>query len=188
MNLLINKVQINGRALSGKDTVADYLVDKYGFAKLFYAEGIYEEAYRQGMTFKDRELLIKIGEDARAINPDHWVNWVFNKEKNFNKVVLSDCRRENEYLRGLKEGYLPIRITADFDLRVQRAIERDGFYPDTSLWENESETGADPFDYIEIENNGTLEELHKNIDAVMSADRSEFVKLLQGKYSEMKYK
>jgi cytidylate kinase len=180
--ILIKKIQINGRALSGKDTVADYLVKNYEFKKLFYAEGIYEEAYKQGMTFKDRELLIKIGESARAKNPDYWVNWVFNKEKQFDKVVISDCRRANEYLKGIQEGYLPVRITADFDIRVQRAIERDGFYPDTDLWENESEIGADPFDYIEVENNGTLEELHETIDAIMKSNLSQFVKSLQEKY------
>lgn len=175
---------INSRACAGKDTFADYLVDNYQFKKLFFAEGIYEEAYRQGMTFKDRGLLIKIGEGKRAEDPDYWVKDLFSKEKQYEKVAISDLRRKNEYLRGIKEGFLPIRISADFDLRVQRAIKRDGFYPDTSLWEHESETGADPFDYIEITNDKTLEELYSQIDTIMQLDHTEFMNYLQQKYSE----
>lgn len=180
---MITKIMINGRSLAGKDTIADYLIEKYDFNKINFAKGIYEIAEKYlGMKIKDRFILQSVGEKMREIDPLVWVNYTYRLSEKYDKIAISDLRRENEYLRGLKEGYLPIRITADFDLRVQRAIERDGFYPDTSLWENESETGADPFDYIEIENNGTLEDLHKQIEDIIHKDHTEFMNYLYDKY------
>lgn len=48
-------------------------------------------------------------------------------------------------------------------------MRADGGYPDTSLWENSSETGADNFDYIEVMNNGSLEDLYKQIDEIVNS-------------------
>ena len=70
----------------------------------------------------------------------------------------------------IKHGFYPIRVSASHVLRIQRAIERDGSYPDVALWENSSENGADMFEYYEIENNGSLEELHRQIDIIIKGD------------------
>lgn len=185
MKILINRIMINGRSLSGKDTIGDYLIKKYGFNRIFFAEGIYEIAYKYfGMTNKSRVLLQAIGEKMREIDKDVWVNYTYNQINNYINYCATDIRRENEYIEGLKYGFLPIRISADFDLRVQRAIKRDGFYPDISLWENESEIGADPFDYIEVINNGTFNELYQQIDDIMNQDHTEFIKYIQEKYTK----
>ena len=161
----MNKIIIGGRACSGKDTIADYLVEKYGYTKLFFAEGIYEIAYKYfGMTSKDRTLLQKIGEKLREIDPDIWVKFTFNKAKNINKVVISDCRRLNEYEYAIKNGFVPIRIHAKLETRIQRCIERDGKYPNIEEWENESETGADNCKFTEFYNDGTKEKLFEQID------------------------
>ena len=75
MILLVNKIMLNGRGGAGKDIFADYLVDNYGFKKIAFADGIYEIAYKYfGMTIKDRDLLQKIGEKMREIDPLVWVN------------------------------------------------------------------------------------------------------------------
>ena len=45
---------INGRAGAGKDVIADYMVEEYGFTKITFAAGIYEIARNTfGMTTKD---------------------------------------------------------------------------------------------------------------------------------------
>ena len=163
-----DKIIINGRSLAGKDIAADYLVEKYGFTKISFAKGIYEVAYKVfDMKNKDRLLLQTIGQKMREIKPTIWIEYVMREINRYpdKKWVISDCRQENEYtISVIENGFSPIRIHADYDLRVQRAIDRDGFYPDTSLWENESETGADHFEYTERANNTSLEDLYKQID------------------------
>jgi cytidylate kinase len=164
-----NKIIINGRACAGKDEIADYLVNKYGFTKISFASPIYDIAYRYfNMKGKDRVLLQAIGQQFREIDPDVWVRYAFRKAQVLDKVVVVDCRQGNEYKHAIAHGFYPIKVVADYDTRVQRSIKRDGGYPDTSLWENGSETGADNFPYTEIHNDGTLDDLHKQIDVILT--------------------
>lgn len=177
---MIDKIMISGRGGAGKDIVADYLVEKYGFKKIAFADGIYNIARKYfGMTYKDRALLQEIGEKMRSIDPLVWVNYAFNDAKQYDKVVISDTRRRNEYSHGLSKGYLPIRILADLDTRIERLEKRDGTYPDLELLENESETGADDSYFIELTNNSTLKDVYDKIDVIMNADWTDKIKQIQ---------
>ena len=140
---MIDKIILNSRAGGGKDTFGDYLVDNYGFKKITFAEGIYDIAYKYfGMTYKNRELLQKVGQKMREIDPLIWVKYAFKQAEQYEKVIITDVRQRNEYSFALERGFLPIHIDAKLDLRVKRLVDRDGFYPDISLLENESEVGA----------------------------------------------
>lgn len=162
------RIIINGRSCTGKDTIGDYLVNTYGFEKVSFAEPIYKIARKYfGMKEKNRKLLIDIGDKMREIDPDVFVKYLLKNLKEDKDYAISDCRRGNEYKLCTEAGFLPIRVTSDLDLRIDRAIKRDGHYPNTALWEGHSETGADDFEYYEIENNGTLEDLYKKVDEYM---------------------
>ena len=177
---MVNKIILNSRGGGGKDTFADYLVDNYGFKKITFADGIYEIAYKYfGMTHKSRKLLQEIGEKMREIDPLVWVNAAFKESEKYDKVVIADCRRANEYQMGLESGFLPIHIEADLDIRIKRLEDRDGFYPDLSLLENESETGADGLDFVHIDNNCSLEGFYKQIDFIMQEDWQYTIKRFQ---------
>lgn len=174
----MNKIIVNGRSLAGKDTVAGYLVEKYGFTKIAFADLIYDLAREYfGMKNKDRNLLQQIGEKFREIDPDVWVKYAVKKIEKYEKCIISDCRRINEYKYFTKLGFIPIRVHADLDKRIERAIKRDGEYPDISLWENKSETGADNCWYIEIDNNGDFNHLYKQIDNLMGGKYSDLYSL-----------
>lgn len=157
---------INGRSLAGKDTIADYLVEGYGFKKVSFAEPIYEIARKYfGMKEKDRKLLQDIGEKFREIDPDIWIKLLIKRLNKHERYVISDVRQANEYIKCKKQGFIPIRVQSNLDLRIERCKKRDGVEnPDISLWENKGETGADSFDYYEIDNNSTLENLYKQVD------------------------
>ena len=180
---MINKIMLNSRGGAGKDTFADYLVDNYGFKKIAFADGIYEIAYKYfGMTIKDRDLLQKIGEKMREIDPLVWVKRAFNEAEHYDKVVISDCRRANEYAWGIEKGYLPIHIEADLDKRIRRLYKRDGIHPNLELLENECETGADGLGFVDVDNNGTVRELCEQIDNIMNKNWDEIIKQIQMEY------
>lgn len=161
-------IMINGRAGVGKDVVADYLVDKYNFTKISFAEPIYQIARDLfGMEVKDRKLLQDIGQKMREIDPNVWVKYAYKKAKQYDNIVISDIRQANEYLEGIKENFFAIKLVSDLDIRIDRLRKRDGIEPDTNLLENDCETGADDFYYYEIENNGNLEDLYKKIDEII---------------------
>lgn len=179
----MDRIILNGRAGSGKDLVADYLVEKYNFKKLYFAEGIYDIAYRYfGMTYKDRKLLQNIGQKMREVDSQVWINHTIRQSKEYDRVVISDCRQSNEYTIAVDSGFLPVHIHADLDIRKDRIEKRDGIPPDLSLLENESETGADDFDYIKICNNGSVEELFRQVDKLIEMSESE----LKNKMLEIK--
>jgi cytidylate kinase len=195
------KLLLNGRACSGKDTVADYLKSRYGFVKFSFASGIYEIAYDLfEMNMKDRPLLQGIGQKMREIKPDVWVQKTYKMSElchtsndQLVPVVITDCRQANEYLRGIELGYIPVRITAPLEYRVRRALVRDNhispdnpfldtmvkhvingetephqsYHLDISKWENDSENGADNFDYIEINNIGDMSDLTHKVDLLI---------------------
>lgn len=170
-----DKVVIVGGPCVGKDFATKYLVDEYGYVQVRFAEGVYWIAENIfGMKKKDRRLLRFIGQGARFFWKDIWVWLTFRKVKSIikqqRKVVISDCRQPNEIERCLKEGFTVILLEADMDIRIQRAIERDGEYPDTSLWFKESEIGAQELARkhgVVIENNGTADELKHALDNVV---------------------
>lgn len=165
---MISKIIINGRGGAGKDIFADYLVEKYGFAKISFANPIYDIAREYfDMTFKDRYILQSIGQKFREIKPTIWIDYAMKTANKIDKICISDCRQSNEYNTALKNGFLPIRINTDLDIRIKRLEERDGKYPDLSLLENSSETGADKCRFIEIYNNSSFENLYRQIDFIM---------------------
>lgn len=178
---MAKRIIVNGRGGSGKDELADYLVEKHGFTKIAFADGIYEIARRYfGMKYKDRYLLQRIGQKMREVKNTIWIDYTMSKIENLDRVVISDLRQSNEYQIALEHGFLPIRVSADLNKRIERIEKRDGMYPDLKLLENESETGADDYTYLEIDNNGSVEDLHRLIDEIMSMDSiDDYIKQLQ---------
>lgn len=149
-------------------------MEKHGFTKITFATPIYKIAREYfGMTTKDRVLLQSIGQKFREIDPDIWIKAAFKEAEKYEKVVIADCRQENEYIYAVKNGFTPIRVRADLDIRIQRCIDRDGIYPNIDDWENSSEIGADDFEYIvEIINNGNKYELYSVADGLIANNRS----------------
>lgn len=104
-------IAISGKQQAGKDTVGDYLVENYGFAKLAFADKLkdvamdlfelsYEECYGV-KTERSRFILQKLGtEVARNIDPDVWVNYTMRIAKEYEdkgiSVVITDARYPNE--------------------------------------------------------------------------------------------
>lgn len=177
------KIALTGRMRSGKDSVADHLTQQHGFARFAFGDGIRKvcrELFpeRFGNDRKPRALLQGVGQAMRALDPDVWVNatmrdirehWhyaPYNGESE--DIVITDLRQPNEYARLRAEGFVIIRVTCGEAIRRQRMHYAGDTFDERDLT-HETELHADGFavDY-EIENNGSLAELHAKVDAVMS--------------------
>lgn len=107
-------VGITGLAGSGKDTVADFLVERYGYTKMsmagplkagMAAMGFPEPINRDdkekllpGFPFTWREAAQKLGTDwGRALDPDIWVKAMAMRcRRADDRIVISDVRFDNE--------------------------------------------------------------------------------------------
>lgn len=110
---------INGKARSGKDTIADYIVKQTGAKKLWFAKplkdycikyfDLTEDECYDNKTELSRRVLQAVGKMFRdEINKNYWVNQVVNQinlySKNINvqdrnnNFIISDCRYKNEII------------------------------------------------------------------------------------------
>jgi len=187
---LKNIIGIAGKKRSGKDTVGKILIEKYGYEKLYFAEEVYNGVYTLnpiidysynydeyssvkitpirlqeiidecGWEYSKerydevRRLLQTFGTEAgRNIHGfDCWVNIVKNKIDPNKKYVITDVRFDNE-VEMIRKKYGCIL-----------QVERDGL---NNFDGHSSEQGVEYFDY-KIKNNGTLEELEKEIEVFLS--------------------
>lgn len=177
---MISKILICGNiAGCGKSTVARYLEEKYGFKELYFAEGIYEIAYKYfGMANKERKLLIDIGQKMREINPDIWVDYTMHRSQQYEISCISDCRQENEYYQSVVNGFLPIRIVANRNIAINRIIKRDGKC-DVDLLDSAGEIGTRHIPMIEINNDKDIEHLHRQLDDLLKVDWKPYIRELR---------
>lgn len=121
-----------------------------------------------GQSFKIRTILQMVGTEIfrDLISEEVWCQYL--KEhclKHDQVVVISDIRMLNElqYFRQMERGGELSRFIC---LRVRRE-RRDGLTGGNAQHKTETGINTLPVDY-EIDNNGTLEELYKKIDTIIS--------------------
>jgi len=125
-------VGIAGRAGSGKDTVADFLVARYGFTKVSMAGPLKsalatlgfpepfdrgdKEKLIEGFNFTWREAAQKLGtEFGRALDPDIWVKIMAQRfRRASDRIVVSDIRFENEAAMIREAGGRMLHLTGRF--------------------------------------------------------------------------
>jgi hypothetical protein len=170
-------IGICGKKFSGKDTMADYLVSRYGFTKMTYADGL-KKACRELFMFSEEQCssprLKEVTDPRWGISPrtafqmvgtdwvrkqfrqDFWVQRMrFHLEEEIRKnpsvrIVISDVRFENEKdLLQEKNGFVC-------------GVHRFSRHQDN----HESETGTDGFfpTLFLLDNNGTVQEFYEKID------------------------
>ncbi|ANY67715.1 hypothetical protein BBD42_15510 [Paenibacillus sp. BIHB 4019] len=180
-------IALTGGLRAGKDAVAAYLTQKYGYTRFAFGDGIrevtrrlYPEMYANGE--KPRALLQGFGQMAREFDQNVWINDMYrrievaqidcdNDNGNYSypfRAVISDLRQPNEYARCRAEGYAIIRVNAPDSLRIQRAVDSaDTFQLSDMTHDTESHANGFAVDY-EVENGGTLADLYAKIDEIMA--------------------
>ena len=162
------KIAFGYKMRSGKDTSVDYLISKYGGQKISFSKPLYDILYyaQKICNFpleKDRKFLQWIGTDwAREKDDNVWVNSALKSIENIDgNVYCSDVRFINEF-RALKEnGFILIKIERNLIQSDQNSTNH--------ISENELDNINDSeWNYV-IKNDGTLAELYKKIDDIISS-------------------
>lgn len=182
-------IGLTGTFASGKDTVADYLVEKYGFDAIGTGD-IVREYTKQDNLANTRDSQREISNKLRANNGSEFlVSEAIKRLKGLNKVI-SGIRDVDEvkFLKNKPNSFL-IAVDAPIELRFQRMQARNrGDDPKTLEEFSEKEKkemgsglSADrkmqnisycikTADFT-INNVGSLEELHKKVDGLLNTIR-----------------
>lgn len=172
-------IGLAGVKQSGKDTVAKTLVDEYGFVRLAFADAIRQAAYELDpiLDVSDygdhldrlqdvvdsigwdraknewpeiRRILQVLGtESIRALQDDFWISVVTRQIQPDKNYVITDVRYPNEIDAILELGGEVFKVK-------RGAVAQSGdLHP--------SETALLDYDLPEIDNNGTLTELEREV-------------------------
>lgn len=176
---------IVGSLGGGKGTVVAYLKERYGFAHYSSSDLLIEMLNERGETV-DRDGMSRVANELRAANP------AGVPARNFERYEAADGEGDVifESLHSVPEaqfikevGGVVLGVTADPDLRYQRIRERGSVKDNVTKeqfiaqQEREERGSTDPnqhnifsalqeADFL-IENNGTLEDLHAQVDRIM---------------------
>ena len=144
-----------GLAGSGKDTAAQALYE-VGYTRAAFADRLKEMArnfgWRGEKDARGRALLQELGMAARRFDEDFWIRYVDKWIAYRRMVVYTDVRFQNEadYVRS--NGGIIVRIVRPGQIAENHESEL-----------KQSEIAAD----IEIVNDGTIEDLHNKIRAIL---------------------
>lgn len=164
-------IGLYGWSRSGKDTIADRLVEKHGYTKISMTDtlgkvakdiakatipALYEHIEEHGWeSAKDVHalavpLLIAVGQSARDhIDADIWIRDAMERADGYDKVVIPNIRQPNEiqWLRYFNGAF--IRVNREGAIKHGMDGLLDGYPAD-----------------IDVDNNKSIEHLHKTVDFI----------------------
>lgn len=189
-------IAICGAMRAGKDEAAKYLSEKYGYNRFAFGDElkrfVYEIFGPPEDGHKPRELLQWFGQTMRQRDPSVWVRkcfdaieWKRNEHEAAQRgfvrhssgriapipfrAVITDVRQPNEHGRCRAEGFVIVRVNCPDDIRILRAqAAGDTFSFADLLHETEQHVDTFAVDY-ELDNSGSLADLHAQIDAMLRA-------------------
>jgi len=181
-------IGITGTLAAGKGTIVEYLESK-GFKHFSVRAYLRKEVERRGLGL-NRDSLVAVANDLREKNsPSFIAEELYREAKEVGgDVIIESIRTEGEVIALKSKGnFYLFAIDADPKIRYPRAIERgsetDSISFETFVANEEREwTNTDPTkgnlrrcielsDY-KLTNNGTLEELHEQVEAALADVKS----------------
>ena len=175
-------IGLTGSFGAGKGAVVEYLVKEKGF-RHFSARALLIRELKSRNEIVDRDGMIRIANLLRKEHgPTYIIESLFKDALAFNGNAIIESIRELAGVRFIQEhGGFVIGVDADQRLRYERAVKRgsetDSVTYEEWLSQEEQETNPDDptkqdirgslkeSDFI-IMNNGTLEDLHEQIENV----------------------
>lgn len=181
-------IGITGTNGSGKGTVVEYLVMQKGFSHYTARIFLVEEVRRRGLV-QSRESMRDVANALRKEHgPSYLMEQLYEMAKDEPKAVLESVRTigEAEFLK--EKGATLFAVDADRKLRHERVTARGSEADDITFeefceQEDKEMASPDPWDMnvfgvmqisdARIENNGTVEDLHRQVDEALVNLKSE---------------
>lgn len=170
-------ILLKGKARHGKDSVAEYLHDRYGFWRVSHAELLKRIARLMGWDGRKddgdgrgRKFLQHMGDVCREYNPLMLVEYVLGRMQMAgwpDRVVLSDCRFPNEVDRYRMDdmrrlGYETVLVEV-----VRPGLDADSVLGENALHKSETALDGVPADLVLVNNGETLEALMEKVDEIL---------------------
>ena len=172
-----------GTNSAGKDTVADYICEKYSYKKITIGDIIRARLAAEGVTKIDR---VVAGEYQKKFvdkyGKDYWIKEVISeiKKKGWKKAVISGLRYPIDVTVPKKEfgkDFMSILVDADPQIRFERVVSRGRYDAPKNLeefkkqedYENKMFHFDETFKLMaqRIDNGGTLEQTHTQVDKLL---------------------
>jgi len=186
------KILLIAKMRAGKDTVKDYLVDKYGMTPFAFGARLkdgfhndYPHVPREPKPARGYQLYGQLRREVDGY--DVWVDKCFETIDKVKEMaesydilddqadfipVISDGRQPNEIERCRAEGFTTIRVNCPDETRVER-MRANGEEVTVEQLQFETEASIDGYDVdYDIYNDSTLDELYAQIDEVIHEIRN----------------
>jgi dephospho-CoA kinase len=174
-------IGVTGTFCAGKDTVADYLVEK-GFFYLSLSDLVREECLRR-KCYNGRDDLIRVANELRQNNGyGILAKMALEKVKEKEKIVIGSIRNPGEVEEFKKNtNFLMINVDAPIEIRYKRAQQRGKVDDEVSFekfkaqedFERKGNDSQQQLDKVAsmanytVINDGTIEELNKKINQII---------------------
>lgn len=168
------RLAICGQLRAGKDEVANYLEDQYGFYRVAFGDKL-KEAFHAIYTDvpkepKPRRGYQVFGQACREFDPYVWIKHALNRALEINEaypVVITDLRQPNEYIALMAAGFRFIKVVASESVRLERC-QAAGDVMTLADLQHDTEQHVERMkeDYLII-NEYSLDKLHEEIDAII---------------------
>lgn len=173
-------IGITGSFGAGKGAVADYLTEQKHFVHFSARSFFIEEIERRGLPV-NRDTMAVVANDLRAQHgPTYVMEELLKKAEASGKdAVIESQRAKAEVLYIQQQGGIVLGIDATPEIRFARAVKRasESDHVTFEKWVEQEQKEMNPDDPTKqdifgalklsdviIQNDGTIEELHKKID------------------------
>jgi dephospho-CoA kinase len=178
-------IGLTGSFGAGKGAVAEYLIVKHGFSNYSVRSFLVEEIQRRGMPV-NRDSMIAVANDLRAKNgPAYLIEALYKKASEVGGNIIIESLRAVAEVRKMKElGGIVIGVDAEPHLRYERVLKRglETDHVSYEQWLAQEQAETNPSDQTKqdifgalkestfiLQNNGSVEELHRQIDEALAS-------------------
>jgi cytidylate kinase len=166
--VLAGKIALSGRSGSGKTTVADYLVSKYGYSPCSTGSAC-RDLCRNLFGSESKAILNQVTDALKAIDPDVWLRAALLSFEEGKPAVFDSMRFANDYAYLQIRGFQMWRVEAPLKIRLAR-MQRRGQVVSLQDDDHPAERELDTYRFDQVLDNTEdgLEALYTRIEEALN--------------------